>query len=115
MATRAVIKIEGVNFAQIYKHWDGYPEATLPWLEAFNSSFEKERSNDPAYKFAQLLRDSVVSEKKFRLDESRTTGWGVTNFNGVDNHDYEYLLKSDGTVVVNPTNFDDDNQQKFTF
>lgn len=41
MATRAVIKIEGVNFAQIYKHWDGYPEATLPWLEAFNSSFER--------------------------------------------------------------------------
>ena len=39
MATRCVIKIEGINFAQVYKHWGGYPDATLAWLEDFNKRF----------------------------------------------------------------------------
>jgi hypothetical protein len=38
MATRAVIKIEGVDYASIYKHYDGYPEGMLPWLKDFNKT-----------------------------------------------------------------------------
>jgi hypothetical protein len=30
MGTRAIIKVEGFNLAALYKHWDGYPEATKP-------------------------------------------------------------------------------------
>jgi hypothetical protein len=40
MATRATIKIEGIRFTKIYKHWDGYPEAMLNWLQDFNLDFK---------------------------------------------------------------------------
>ena len=43
MATRCTIKIEGVEYAKIYKHWDGYPEANYIWLKEFNDRFNKER------------------------------------------------------------------------
>lgn len=26
MGTRSIIKVEGINYAQIYMHWDGYPD-----------------------------------------------------------------------------------------
>lgn len=74
MATRAVIKIEGVTFAKVYKHWDGSPDSTLDWLLNFNKEFTEKRGNDPSYKFAQLLRDSSFSCKTFDLDPSRFTG-----------------------------------------
>ena len=77
MSTRAIIKIQGFKVCEIYKHYDGYPEATLPWLEAFNKKFAAERGDDPRYKFAQLLRSSAFDCGEFGLDESRTTGWGV--------------------------------------
>ena len=54
MATRCTIKIEGIDYAKVYKHWDGYPDATLRWLEEFNRNFSKNRGDDPAYKLAQL-------------------------------------------------------------
>lgn len=101
MATRAVIKIEGVNFAQIYKHWDGHPDSTLSWLKVFNADFQKNRGDDPTYKFAQLLRDSGREETQeaFGLDPSQYTGWGVYPYDAECGAEFEYLLKNDGTVT----------------
>ena len=54
MATRCTIKIEGVNYAKIYKHWDGYPDHMLDWLNEFNDGFNKKRGENPEYKFCLL-------------------------------------------------------------
>ena len=35
MAIRCTIEIEGVNYAKIYKHWDGYPDAMEKWLNDY--------------------------------------------------------------------------------
>lgn len=102
MATRAVIKIEGITHAQVYKHWDGYPEATLPWLEKFNKTFTEKRGDDAEYRFAQLLRDSVRHAESFALDPSEFTGWGVTPFGADHGQEFEYTLKADGSVEVRP-------------
>jgi len=99
MSTNAVIQVEGIDFAEVYKHWDGYPEATLPFLEAFNKDFAKHRGDDPTYKFAQLLRDTVRRQDEFNLDPSCHTGWGVyAKDEGY--WEFKYILKSDGSVEV---------------
>ena len=98
MATRAAIKIEGVKFAKVYKHYDGYPSATLKWLEDFNKDFHENRGNDPEYKFAQLLRNSAIAAKEYQLDESKYTGWGVVGYSEDLSEEFEYKLMKDGTV-----------------
>jgi len=99
MATRSVIKVEDFTSVQLYKHWDGYPEATLPWLEEFNKQFAENRGKDPSYKFAQLIRSSVFMKDEFGLDESTETGWGVVGYNDDMGQEYEYTLHTDGTVA----------------
>lgn len=99
MATRAIIKVEGVNNCALYKHWDGYPSGTLPWLEKFNKEFTEKRGNDPSYKMAQLLRSSVKMAEEFGLDDSDFTGWGVVGRNDDMGQEFEYLLNADGTVT----------------
>jgi len=99
MSTNAVIQVEGIDFVELYKHFDGYPEATLPWLKEFNKSFTEERGDDPEYKFAQLVRSSAYEEEKYNLDGSKTTGWGVFPLNCVG-FEFKYILKSDGSVEV---------------
>ena len=89
MATRSTIKIEGVEFAKVHKHWDGSPEATLPSLELFNKDFYENRGDDPTYKFAQLLRRTSMGEH---------TGWSVVGYEDVWGIDYEYTLHKDGSV-----------------
>jgi len=102
MGTRCIIKVEGLKGVCVYKHWDGYPEGTLPWLKDFNKNFTKERGNDPQYKFAQLLRSSAFDCVKFNLGNDKTTGWGVLSLK--TNNDipfdiaYVYILKKDGKV-----------------
>ena len=98
MATRACIKIEGVNFAKVYKHWDGYPSAMLQWLEAFNKRFAENRGDYPQYKFAQLLRSST--KPKFELDEDEFTGYGVVTFDDNCGEEWEYTLMTNGEVKV---------------
>jgi len=99
MSTNCTIKIQGVNYAKIYKHWDGYPEATLHWLENFNKFFYEKRGDDPEYKFAQLLRSSINDSDVYSLDKSKVTGWGVIDYHAETGAEYEYNLKTDGTVV----------------
>ena len=36
MATRCTIKVDGVDYVKIYKHWDGYPENMLQPLIEWN-------------------------------------------------------------------------------
>lgn len=108
MATRATIYVEGIDTVKVYKHWDGYPEATLPWLEDFNKSFTEQRGVDPDYKFAQLLRSSckfaellrssMRDASKYHLDDSELTGWGVVDINADCLEEHEYHLLADGTV-----------------
>jgi hypothetical protein len=99
MATRATIKIEGISFAKVYKHWDGSPKTMLPWLEEFNHRFTEVRGDDPEYKFAQLLRSST--EPEFQLDPSKSTGYGIIPYDSTSGEEYEYLLKADGSVTYN--------------
>lgn len=100
MATRATIIVEGQPSVKAYKHWDGYEEATLPWLEEFNKTFTEERGDDPDYKLAQLLRSSAFDAKKYSLDPSRNTGWGIVPIKADMWEEYEYHLHSDGRVSV---------------
>ncbi len=107
MSTPAVIRVEGFKAAELYKHCDGYPSATLPWLEKFNQDFSAQRGDDPNYKFAQLLRSSAFDCAEFRLDPGRHTGWGVFPFD-TSYCSYMYVLKKDGTVKVVESQGDDD-------
>lgn len=100
MGTRSTIIIEGVNYAKIYKHWDGYPEATLAWLQAFNGGFDAKQKAagnwyEPEFKFAELLKDSVAKQEQFNLCK---TGWAVMPFDDDCWAEYVYTLKADGTV-----------------
>ena len=94
MSTNAMIRVEGVKYAELYKHWDGYPDATLEWLVNFNEDFRINRGNDPSYKFAQLIRSST------KIDSSPYTGWGVYEFGAVASQQFEYFLRDDGSVEV---------------
>lgn len=104
MATSAIIKVATdadrtpLLHIALYKHWDGAPHSTLPWLEKFNGEFTKKRGINPGYKFAQLIRSSVADAEEFNLDDSKITGWGVVSSSTLA--EYVYTLESDGTVSV---------------
>ena len=113
MGTRALIHVQGLPEVAVYKHYDGYPEGTLPWLEKFNKDFAEKRGDDPNYKLAQLLRSSVRDAEEFGLDKSVHTGWGIVPNKSVHTgwgivpttpdgfgEDYEYTLLIDGRVIV---------------
>lgn len=102
MATPAIIRIEGVEYAQVYKHWDGDPRAMLPWLENFNTKFTEHRGDDPQYKFGQLLRSSERDAESFKLDDSEFTGWGVVEYMDTCGAAFIYTLHNDGTVTYCP-------------
>lgn len=99
MATRALIRVEGFTIAALYKHWDGYPNGTLEWLETFNQDFIKRRGVDPQYCFAQLIRSSARDAEEYGLDASKYTGWGVVAYEANMGQEYEYTLHSDGSVT----------------
>lgn len=98
MGTSALIFVEGHDAVKVYKHFDGDPDATLPWLTDFNAEFSEQRGDDPEYKMAQLLRSSARDAGKYNLDDSRFTGWGVVPMESNIGPNYAYLLKYDGTV-----------------
>ena len=106
MATRGTIKIKGVNYAKIYKHNDCYPEAMREWLNNFNNSFNKQRGDDPQYKFAQLLRSSQREGNIYNLDMSESSGWGVVEYESDCGEEYEYTL-TNKEVIIKETNIDE--------
>lgn len=93
MGTRSIIKVEGIEFAEVYKHFDGYPEGMVGWLTKFNKDFAENRGDDPGYKFAQLLR---TSQEEF---DGKYTGRGVVPYNSDMGQEYTYTLHTDGTVT----------------
>ena len=98
MSTSATIKIEGGKNFALYKHFDGYPEATLKWLEKFNKEFTENRGNDISYKKAQLVRSSIKDAEEFNLDASEYTGWGIFDDSDECYVEFEYTLMADGSV-----------------
>ena len=111
MATRSTISIEGMT-PIVYKHWDGYPKAMIPWLTEFNKTFTKKRGDDPSYKFAQLLRSSVMEADKYQLDNDKFTGWGVIESFQDLGQEYNYLLKTDGSIVYTEINVNPQTNRK---
>jgi len=100
MGTRAIIKVKGLKNVVLYKHYDGYPESTLPWLEKFAKEFHEERGHDPEYCFAQLIRSSVRLQDEFNLGDSNTTGWGVITGRKIEaGQEYEYTI-NEGKIEV---------------
>lgn len=100
MATRCTIKVEGIDFAKVYKHWDGHPNSTLKWLENFNANHKNNRGEgDSEYKLAQLLRDSIRNCSTFNLDSSQYTGWGIVPYDCNVFEEYEYTLLNNGQVI----------------
>lgn len=92
MGTRSTIQITGNTFAKVYIHWDGYPEHMLPWLEAFTRDFAKNRGNDPLYGLAQLLRFAERHKRKYKLDPSKYTGYGIVPFEDDCGEEYRYII-----------------------
>lgn len=118
MSTRCHIRVKEANSklypCMIYKHSDGYPERTLPFLEKFTKRFFKERGDDAEYYLAQLLRHWAIEDQKESennewykenekyLPKNQFYGWGVCLTS--DPHgDIEYLYTVDlatGKVTV---------------
>ncbi len=98
MATRCTIIVEGIDLVKVYKHHDGYPEATLEWLSEFNQDYKANRGDDAEYKFAQLLRSSVRDNDKYFLYDSKYLGWGVIPRDSDAGEEFEYVLHKDGNV-----------------
>jgi hypothetical protein len=99
MGTSASIRVQKVDYVEFYKHYDGYPEETLPWLKEFNERFVSNRGIDPSYKMAQLVRSSYEFTLDYDLDPSLFTGWGLVPYNSVGVN-YIYTLMDDGSVKV---------------
>ena len=105
MSTNAYIQVEGSDVV-LYKHWDGYASATLPWLLAFHANFEEKRGfSDPSYETAQLVRSSVFQAKEYNLDDNPVLGWGLSVEHNIKYEgevgQFVYVLHKDGSVSVN--------------
>ena len=102
MATRCIIKIKGSSIV-LYKHWDGHPKSTLPWLKAFLNDFTTKRGIDTEYLAAQLVRSSALDAAKYGLDDSRHTGWGLLVAAKQEHieigQEYEYELQPEKNTV----------------
>jgi hypothetical protein len=100
MSIRSTIKIQGIDYCKIYKHWDGEPASMRGWLTDFNAEFTQKRGIDPEYKIAQCLRFAKKNEEIYDLDKNMQTGWGIVKFDADCGEVYEYTLLHDGTVTI---------------
>lgn len=76
----------------------------LPWLEEFNKEFTEKRGDDISYKMAQLLRSSALLAEKFNLYNDPLLGYGIIDYSENSGEQFEYTLKSDGTVTYKHNN-----------
>lgn len=98
MATSALITLEGFPKFSLYRHHDGYPSGTLPFLTFFNERFTKIRGNDLEYKAAQLVRATIIYGEQFHLCMDETCGWGICPDANIS-VDFYYTLHGDGSVT----------------
>jgi len=99
MSTHALIRVEGIDYCKLYKHFDGNPENTLQWLKDFNEDFSIHNKNNSQYKMAQLIRSSIVYADKYNLGISKYYDWGVVNYDCDCGANHTYLLKENGDVI----------------
>lgn len=108
MSTRSVIRFKNDEVgSMIYKHWDGYPSATIPWLVDKVKTFTEKRGNDYTYFAAYILKSVLVDAEKYGLDDSPLTGWGLFKDNKEKNKvvkdsfgvDYVYTIDLDAKTI----------------
>lgn len=105
--TKALISVEGLSDVYLLRLNDGNSEMFNKFLNNFNEGFESKRSNDPYFKMAQLIRATIM------IDKDPIFGWAVYNHKRVQ-HDYEYMLKSNGSVTQKKVDFNLDFKGKNT-
>jgi len=105
--TKALISVEGLSDVYLLRLNDGNSELFTKFLNNFNEGFENKRSNDPYFKMAQLIRATIM------IDKDPIFGWAVYNHKRVQ-HDYEYILKSNGSVTQKKVEFNIDFEGKNT-
>lgn len=98
MSTHARIDVEGSEVC-IYKHCDGYPEATLDPLKQFVKDFFTGRGDDPPYFIAQFLMKVAGHEEPYSKPDY-FIGWGVHPRCADVGEDYRYTVKRTGAIEV---------------
>lgn len=99
--TKALISVEGLEGVYLLRLNDGGSEVFEKFLNRFNTQYENSRKNDPFFKMAQLIRSTIM------IDKDPIFGWAVYNHKRVQ-HDYEYILKSNGSVTQKKVDFNID-------
>ena len=99
MATTSLIVVEGFEEIGVYKHYDGYQSAMMPWLMDFHSDFMKNIGWNPSYELAQLLKNSARKSKEYLgLDEDEYFGWGIVRTSEWSTN-YKYVLCQENIKV----------------
>lgn len=113
MSTNALIQVQNSNVI-LYKHFDGGPASTLPWLMKFHADFLEERGYaDEVHETAQLVRSTVLMQEEFDLDPSTATGWGLYDGKLEGDETLEYVLMSDGRIKTAGCFYSLDNEIVF--
>ena len=78
MSTRASIKVvDGYRSLRFYKHWDGYPEHTLPLLKLPMKWMKEEKLRKSVGQFSGwlILIGAAEYEKKIPPEEENIDSW----------------------------------------
>jgi hypothetical protein len=89
MATRSIIKFtDGSDVIGVYKHWDGYPDVTVPMIQEF-VEWNGMRNGDLEYTVANFC----FWYKHEGEERDYHTGIGVlANADGDRGQEYEYIV-----------------------
>lgn len=89
MATRSIIKFtDGDDMIGVYKHWDGYPDVTVPMIQEF-VKWNGMRNGDLEYTVANFC----FWYKHEGEERDYHTGIGVlSNANADRGQEYEYIV-----------------------
>jgi hypothetical protein len=99
MSTRSIIKFtDGEDTIAVYKHWDGYPESTVPLLQEF-CKWNGGRNGDLEYTVANFC----FWYKHEGEERNYHTGIGVlTQIDANRGQEYEYVVDFvKGTIEEN--------------
>ena len=82
MSTRRIITFKlGDEILQVYKHWDGYPETTVPELQEF-LKWNGQRNDDLSYTMANYVYWYKMTNfnDQVKMYKDNHTGKEVKNF-----------------------------------
>lgn len=108
MSTRSIIKFtDGEDTIAVYKHWDGYPESTVPLIQEF-CKWNGGRNGDLSYTIANFCYWFKSNRDNPSLDgddDNHHTGLGVLTSGDEEPHiGEEFIYTVDfvkGTIVEN--------------